>query len=99
MIRYALPALLIAGAVAAGLAVASERQGATPVRHLQVASLPSAGDPAAIDRRAEVGTLTPWVTPPMAAVVPARAAAAAVEAPVALAPRWVPLPPRRAAGL
>ena len=63
MIRLVLPALLIAGTVAAGLAVASERHGAVLVQRQQMASVLSTGELAAMARTDAVGAQTPWVSP------------------------------------
>lgn len=94
MIRFAAPALLIAGAVAAGLAVASERHGAASVRYPQVASVLSTGELVAMARTETAAPSTPWVSPK-----PTMSTVQVAMPAVTLAPRWVPLPPRRAAGL
>ena len=88
------PALLIAGAVAAGLVVASERHGSIPIQRQQMASVLSTGELTAMARTEAAGAPTPWVSPkPMVMVV------SVATTTVAHAPRWVPLPPRRAEGL
>lgn len=94
MIRLALPLFLVVGAVAAGLAAASERHEAHPVQRSQMASLLSMGELAAMTRAETIDAPGPWVSPK-----PTVVAISPAMVPVAHAPRWVPLPPRRADGL